>query len=85
MPETKAPRPNLKQKRKWATFKYFRPETRMIRKSFRNTKIGIAYRTWNTIKHHLRTKRNTIDKYNLSGVYQLQYGECPHRYVGEMG
>lgn len=55
----------------------------MITKLFRNTNIGIAFRTRNTIKQYLRTKRNTTDKYKLSGVYQLQCGECPHKYVGQ--
>jgi hypothetical protein len=67
----KPPRPNVKQKRKWTTLTYFGSETGKITKLFRNTNIGIACRTRNTIKHHLRMKKNTTNRYNLSGVYQL--------------
>jgi hypothetical protein len=37
-------------KEKWATFTYYGPETRMIIKSFKNTSIGIAFKTNNTMK-----------------------------------
>jgi hypothetical protein len=60
---------NSEQTRKWATFTFFRPETRTVTKLFKNTKIGISYRTKNNIKHLLRTKENN-GKYNQSGVYQ---------------
>jgi hypothetical protein len=39
----------------------------------------------NYINHHLRAKRSTTDKYNLSGVYQLQCTECPRKYIGQRG
>jgi hypothetical protein len=76
-----------KQKTKWATFTYYGPETRVITKLFKNTNIGISYRTKNNIKHHLEIKRNATknDKYNLSGVYELQCTECPRKYIGKMG
>jgi hypothetical protein len=35
---------------KWATFTYYGPETRMITKLFKNTNIGIAFKTNSTIK-----------------------------------
>jgi hypothetical protein len=63
-------------KKKWATFTFFGPETRTITKLFKNTEIGISYRTRNSIKHLLRIKENK-GKYNQSGVYQLQCTDCP--------
>jgi hypothetical protein len=35
------------------------------------------------MKHHLIVKKNTTDRFNLSGVYQLQCKECPSRYIGQ--
>jgi hypothetical protein len=72
-------KPRVEQKRKWTTFTYFGPETRMITKLFKSTDVGISFRTKNNIKHHLRIKRSTTEKekYNLSGVYELQCTECP--------
>jgi hypothetical protein len=50
------------QKRKWATFTFFGPKTRTITKLFRNTEIGISYRTKNNIKYLLRIKENDKQK-----------------------
>jgi hypothetical protein len=30
-------------------------------------------------------RHNTVDNFNLSGVYQLQCRECPCRYIGQTG
>jgi hypothetical protein len=48
---------------------------------FKNTDVGISFRTKNNIKHHLRTKRRDTDKYNLSGIYELQCTGCPRKYI----
>jgi hypothetical protein len=50
--------PHDRQKTKWATFTYYGPDTRTIKKLFRNTDIKIAYNTTNAIKHHLNQGRN---------------------------
>jgi hypothetical protein len=71
---------NKQQKRKWATFTFFGPKTRTITKLFKNTEIGISYRTKNNIKHLLRIKENDNGKYN-----QLQCADCPWKYVGQTG
>jgi hypothetical protein len=55
----------------------------MITELFKNTDMGISFRTKNNIKHNLRTKRS--EKYNLSGVYELQCTECPRKYIGQTG
>jgi hypothetical protein len=80
------PKPSEKnniQKRKWTTFTYFRPEVKTITKLFKNTEVGISYITKNNIKHLLRINENRNDKYNLSGVYQLQCAECPLKFIGQ--
>jgi hypothetical protein len=47
--------------------------------------LKVAYKTTNTIKHHLKPRSETGDIYSRSGVYQLQWGECPLKYVGQTG
>jgi hypothetical protein len=81
------PKPSEKniQKRKWTTFTYFGPEIRTITELFKNTKADISYITKNNIKHLLRINKNRNDKYNLSGVYQLQCAECPLKYIWQTG
>jgi hypothetical protein len=66
-------------------FTFFRPETRTVAKLFKNTEIGISYRTKNNIEHLLRIKENNNRKYNQSGVYQLQCADCPQKSVRQMG
>jgi hypothetical protein len=51
--------PDTTQKQKFATFTYIGTETRIITNLFKNTNIPIAYRTKNTIQHHLQQKNNT--------------------------
>jgi hypothetical protein len=65
---------NNENKRKWATFMFFGPETRTITKLFKNTEIRILYRTKNNIKHLLRTKQSNDRKYNMRGYinYNVQ-------------
>jgi hypothetical protein len=63
------PKQDSEQKRKWATFTFFGPETRTVTKLFKNTEIGISYRTKNNIKHLITKESNK--KYDLSGVYQF--------------
>jgi hypothetical protein len=57
------PEKKNKEKNKWATFPFFGPETRIITKLFKNTEIGISYRTRNDIKQLLRITENK-GKYN---------------------
>jgi hypothetical protein len=65
----------LKDKRKWATFTYFGPDTRIFTKLFRDTNIKIAFKTVNTIQHHLRAREAMGDACNQSGIYQLECNE----------
>jgi hypothetical protein len=45
----------------------------------------VAFKTNNTIKHHINMKEKPTDVYNLSGVYQMLCKECPLKYVGQTG
>jgi hypothetical protein len=83
-PTTK-PTNNTKREKKWATFTYFGPETRIITNLFRNTNIKIAYKTTDRIGHLLKPKNPPADIYNMSGIYQLQCSECPLKYIGQTG
>jgi hypothetical protein len=86
---TKSPRkhPQTPQNEKtnWATFTYFGPDARTITNLFQNTNIKIAYKTTNSIGHILKPKKPPVDIYNMSGIYQLQCGECPLKYIGQTG
>jgi hypothetical protein len=70
-------------KQKWATFTYIGKETRVITKLFKNTNIRISFRTKNTIKNHLKTKKHIPNIYDESGIYQLKCSSCPLKYVGQ--
>jgi hypothetical protein len=50
--------PQKTMKEKWATFTYYGPEARMTTKSIKNTDIGIAFKTTNTIKKTIYNQRN---------------------------
>jgi hypothetical protein len=77
--------PNTATKTKWTTFTCYGPDTWTITKLFRNTNLKIAYKTTNTIKHHLKPKTPATDIYNKNGVYQLKCNECPMKYLGQTG
>jgi hypothetical protein len=73
------------KKEKWATFTYYGPETRIITRSFKNTNVGIAFKSSNIIKNHVKLTNQIIDIYQKCGVYQLKCNECPLRYIGQTG
>jgi hypothetical protein len=70
--------------KKMVTFTYCGPETRIITKLLKNTDIGIAFKTTNTIKNHLKSKNHITDGYKQNGAYQLKCNECPLMYVQGM-
>ena len=76
---------NITQKNKWVTFTYFGHEIRCITKLFKNTDVGISFKTKNNIRHLLKINDNKKDIYNLSGVYKLQCADCPLSYIGQTG
>jgi hypothetical protein len=75
-----------KETRKWAKFTYVGKEVRAITKLFRETEVHIAYKTRNTMQHHLQLKNERDpDKYNHSGVYEMRCKSCDLKYVGRTG
>jgi hypothetical protein len=46
-----------RKKEKWATLTNYGPETRIITRPFKNTNIGVAFKTNKTIKKPSKTKK----------------------------
>jgi hypothetical protein len=59
-----------KEKTKWTTFTYHGPDTKPIRKLFKNTNIRTSFKTTNTTRNHLDPREETTDTYNQSGLHQ---------------
>ena len=75
---------------KWVTFTYLGPQTKLNTKLFRNTNINLAYKTNSTIeKLTAQNKTNnttfTSDKFNKSGIDQLNCLDCNMKYIGQTG
>ena len=64
---------------------YHNSNTHKIANTFRKHKYKIAYRTNNTIKKHINDTNTDIDKYNNTGVYQLNCNDCNSFYLGQTG
>jgi hypothetical protein len=75
--------PHITRKTKWITFTYLGPCTRTITKLFRNTELKITFRTKNTIKHNLKIKDKTTDKYKLNVAFLMTCKDCPLKYFGQ--
>jgi len=55
--------------KKWSTFTYHSPAVRKITNLFKNSEVGIAFRTKNTIFKQITNKKN--EKTDPSGIYSL--------------
>jgi hypothetical protein len=78
-----------KEKKFWTTFTYHSPKIRKITHPFKNTNIGIAFRTTTTTTtttiHHLiepAIADQALD-HKKSGVYQLTCNTCHRLYIGQ--
>jgi len=72
-----------KEKKFWTTFTYHSPKIRKITNLFKNTNIGIAFRT--TTIHQLikpAIADQTMDQ-EKSGLYQLTCNTCHKSYIGQ--
>ena len=82
--KTNCTRTEKKEKKFWTTFTYHSPKIRKITILFKNTNIGIAFRTTTSI--HQLTKPtiavHTLD-HEKSGVYQLTCNTCKSSYIGQ--
>jgi hypothetical protein len=76
---------HIPQKTKWATFTYIGKETRTITKLFKKSNIHIAFKTNNSLQKQLQYKKPLENKYNKSGIYQLNCQNCQMKYIGQTG
>jgi hypothetical protein len=81
-------RPNLNNQtntqinKKRAIFTYTGSKTRAVTKIFQKAGIKIAFTTKHTICKLLRQQNDSNDKFDNSGVYQLQCSDCGKQYIG---
>jgi hypothetical protein len=72
--------------KKWTVFTYYNSSVPKIPSMFKNTNIGIAFSSTNTIHNFFRPeKNNTTDQYTKSGIYKLTCSTCNCSYVGQIG
>jgi len=68
----------------WTTFTYHSPKIRKITNLFKNTNIGIAFKTTTTLHQFMRPKKQThIPDHEKSGVYGIKCNTCHITYVGQ--
>jgi hypothetical protein len=73
-------------KTKWAKFTYVSKEPTLITKIFKNTNGNVTFTTDNTIENHLATRqKQSKNKYEKCGIYQLTCPSCNMKYVGQTG
>jgi hypothetical protein len=73
-----------KKKKKGAIFTYSGKETKNITKLFKETQIGIAFRTRNTVQNVVKPCTQ-IDRHGRNGVYRMKCMDCQLKYVGLTG
>jgi hypothetical protein len=77
---------NHTRPKKWTVFTYYHPSIRHITNMFKNTNIGFALRSTNTIHNFLKfTKNDTTDLYTKSEIYKLSCTTCERSYVEQTG
>jgi hypothetical protein len=74
-------------KQKWVTFTFYGKETCRIATIFKNTNLGISYKTDHLLGHILNCRSAILseNKCHCSGVYQLTCKECGKIYTGQTG
>jgi hypothetical protein len=82
--KTDRTRTEKKDKKFWTTLIYHSPKIRKITTLFKNTDIGIAFRTTTSIHHPKKPiiVEQTLD-HEKSGVYQLTCNTCQRSYIGK--
>jgi hypothetical protein len=63
-------------KTKWAIFTYSGKETKKITKLFKETHIGIAFGTRNTIQKLVKPRPQKRDRYGRNGMHQMKCMDC---------
>ena len=67
--------------KKSSTFTYYIPAIRKITNLFKNSTIGIAFRSRNTIFKQITKKK--YEQINPSGIYEIKCNTCNKVYVGQ--
>jgi len=67
--------------KKWTTFTYHSPATRKITNLFKNSAVGIAFRSKNTIFKQITNKK--YEQTDPSGIYSISCNTCNKRYIGQ--
>jgi hypothetical protein len=74
------------ERTKWAKFTYTGKETKFITKIFKNTNVKVTFTADNTKENHLTTsKKQSRNKYDKSGIYQLTCPSCNMKYIRQNG
>jgi hypothetical protein len=76
---------NTQTDNKRAIFTYTGRKTRAVTKIFQKAGIKVAFTTKHTINNLLRHKHDHNDKYDSSGIYQLECTDCGKQYIGQTG
>jgi hypothetical protein len=66
---------------KHVAFSDNRKAVRTITGLFRKTELKIACKIENMLRSHLQTNKATNNRYELSRVYRLKFGECQYMYA----
>ena len=73
-----------KKNKIWTTFMYISPKIRKITNLFKQTNIGIAFKTTNTIQQLMKQKlTSNSQQIGKSGIYRLTCNPCQMAYVGK--
>jgi len=73
-------RPTLKKR---DIFTYCNPMIRNVTNFLKSSNIQSTFRTNNTIRHKIKIRTNNTSTCMRSGIYQLQYHNCNHSYIGQ--
>ena len=69
--------------KKWTTFTYHSPATRKITNLFKNSIVGIAFKSKNTIFKQITNKK--YEQTDPSGIYSISCNTCNKKYIGLTG
>ena len=69
--------------KKYVTFHYNGPNTQKAANKFKKYNVSLAFKTCNTLGSILHPKIENENKYNRSGVYQINCNDCDMSYIGQ--
>jgi hypothetical protein len=74
-----------KQKnKKWITFPYYSQRIRKITNLFKQTNVGISFKSTNTLQQPAKPKlASNTQEQNMSGINKLRCNICQMSYIGQ--